>query len=42
MVHQRIFTIRLEKLHEFFLFCCTETRSDSDVLQSAGIVEQTE
>src|SRR5438034_1037432 len=42
MVHQRIFSIRPEKFHQLFSFCRAETRTDSDVLQSAGIVEQTE
>ncbi len=42
MVHQCIFSIRLEKLHQLFSFRRAETRTDPNVLQSAGIVEQTE
>jgi hypothetical protein len=42
MAHGRIFSIRLEKLHQLFSFRRAETRTDSDVLQSAGVVEQPE
>src|ERR1700739_678508 len=40
MIHQRIFTIRLEKLCQFEPFCITETRADSHMLQRARVHKQ--
>ena len=42
MIGERVLAIGREKLHELAALLCGEARADADVLQRAGIVEETE